>query len=90
MLSLDFNIHKTMFGAFVICLLACAWSVLASKKEGNIGLSRSVPWSTSESSKKYILSSSILSADFARLGEEVRNVLTAGVDVVHFDVMGKD
>ncbi len=30
---------------------------------------------------------SILSADFARLGEEVRNVLGAGADVVHFDVM---
>ncbi len=30
---------------------------------------------------------SILSADFARLGEEVQNVLNAGADVVHFDVM---
>ncbi len=30
---------------------------------------------------------SILSADFARLGEEVDNVLIAGADVVHFDVM---
>ncbi len=30
---------------------------------------------------------SILSADFARLGEEVRNVIAAGADVVHFDVM---
>lgn len=30
---------------------------------------------------------SILSADFARLGEEVDNVLTAGADIVHFDVM---
>ena len=30
---------------------------------------------------------SILSADFARLGEEVRTVLDAGADVVHFDVM---
>lgn len=30
---------------------------------------------------------SILSADFARLGEEVRTVLAAGADVVHFDVM---
>ncbi len=30
---------------------------------------------------------SILSADFARLGEEVRSVLDAGADVVHFDVM---
>lgn len=30
---------------------------------------------------------SILSADFARLGEEVRSVLAAGADIVHFDVM---
>ena len=30
---------------------------------------------------------SILSADFAKLGEEVDNVLAAGADVVHFDVM---
>lgn len=30
---------------------------------------------------------SILSADFARLGEEVRNVIAAGADVIHFDVM---
>src|SRR5688572_14282919 len=36
-----------------------------------------VPW----------IAPSILSADFARLGEEVRDVLGAGADVVHFDVM---
>ena len=30
---------------------------------------------------------SILSADFAKLGEEVDKVLAAGADVVHFDVM---
>jgi ribulose-phosphate 3-epimerase len=30
---------------------------------------------------------SILSADFSRLGEEVRTVLDAGADIVHFDVM---
>ncbi|CAG7603091.1 ribulose-phosphate 3-epimerase [Candidatus Vallotia tarda] len=30
---------------------------------------------------------SILSADFARLGEEVRNVISAGGDLIHFDVM---
>ena len=30
---------------------------------------------------------SILSADFARLGAEVENVLNAGADIVHFDVM---
>jgi ribulose-phosphate 3-epimerase len=30
---------------------------------------------------------SILSADFARLGEEVEAVLAAGADLIHFDVM---
>lgn len=34
-----------------------------------------------------LIAPSILSADFARLGEEVVNVLTAGADMVHFDVM---
>ncbi|RVU86188.1 ribulose-phosphate 3-epimerase [Leucothrix sargassi] len=33
------------------------------------------------------ISPSILSADFARLGEEVDNVLRSGADIVHFDVM---
>src|SRR3990167_10704723 len=36
---------------------------------------------------KKIISASILSADFARLGEEVEQALSAGVDSIHFDVM---
>ncbi len=35
----------------------------------------------------YLIAPSILSADFARLGEEVTHVLSAGADIVHFDVM---
>jgi ribulose-phosphate 3-epimerase len=35
----------------------------------------------------YLIAPSILSADFARLGEDVSKVLAAGADVVHFDVM---
>ena len=35
----------------------------------------------------YLIAPSILSADFARLGDEVNAVLDAGADVVHFDVM---
>ena len=35
----------------------------------------------------YLIAPSILSADFARLGDEVEAVLDAGADVVHFDVM---
>ncbi len=37
--------------------------------------------------KDYLIAPSILSADFARLGEEVNAVLDAGADLVHFDVM---
>ena len=37
--------------------------------------------------KDYLIAPSILSADFARLGDEVNAVLDAGADVIHFDVM---
>lgn len=37
--------------------------------------------------KEFIIAPSILSADFARLGEDTQKVLDAGADVVHFDVM---
>ena len=36
---------------------------------------------------KFRIAPSILSADFARLGDEVRDVIAAGADVIHFDVM---
>jgi len=35
----------------------------------------------------YWIAPSILSADFSRLGEEIENVLDAGADIIHFDVM---
>lgn len=37
--------------------------------------------------KDFLIAPSILSADFARLGDDVARVLAAGADVVHFDVM---
>ncbi|MFC1771642.1 ribulose-phosphate 3-epimerase [Candidatus Margulisiibacteriota bacterium] len=36
---------------------------------------------------KNLISASILSADFARLGEEAKSVLKSGADLIHFDVM---
>ena len=39
------------------------------------------------SESKYIIAPSILSANFATLGEEVVNVINAGADWIHFDVM---
>ena len=38
-------------------------------------------------SKDFRIAPSILSADFAKLGQEVNDVITSGADIVHFDVM---
>ena len=35
----------------------------------------------------YLIAPSILSANFAKLGEEIVNVIDAGADIIHFDVM---
>lgn len=40
-----------------------------------------------EPGKDFLIAPSILSADFASLGAEVKNAMSAGADVVHFDVM---
>jgi ribulose-phosphate 3-epimerase len=38
-------------------------------------------------SKQFRIAPSILSADFAKLGQEITNVIASGADVIHFDVM---
>src|SRR3990170_4449480 len=45
------------------------------------------PRSSIECKVMYRIAPSILSADFARLGEEVKSVVAAGADLIHFDVM---
>lgn len=45
------------------------------------------PLTHDDNDTPFLIAPSILSADFARLGEEVQAVLQAGADVVHFDVM---
>ncbi len=45
------------------------------------------PPSNHADTMNYRIAPSILSADFARLGEEIRDVVAAGADIIHFDVM---
>ena len=37
--------------------------------------------------KKFRIAPSILSANFAKLGQEINDVISSGADIVHFDVM---
>jgi ribulose-phosphate 3-epimerase len=70
-------------------LILLAW-LKSSPASGKVrGLTVSQPVSRQEVwiMPDYKIAPSILSADFARLGEEVDNVIKAGADIVHFDVM---
>ena len=67
-------------------------SVAAFSRSGsarvNVRNQMRMAWSAKGNDNHFLIAPSILSANFARLGEEVDNVLAAGADVVHFDVMG--
>lgn len=69
--------------AIAATLIASASAFMAAPSVGRAQTSQQMVWGD----KDYLIAPSILSADFARLGEEVDNVLEAGADVVHFDVM---
>jgi ribulose-phosphate 3-epimerase len=58
-----------------------------SRKMAAIHFISSIPFKDFRTMTDYWIAPSILSADFARLGEEVDAVLEAGADIVHFDVM---
>merc|ERR1719164_395359 len=69
-----------------VTLLAVVEGALAFSVSGHSSARASARASRPQM-REYRIAPSILSADFARLGEEVENVLAAGADVVHFDVM---
>jgi ribulose-phosphate 3-epimerase len=79
-------IHRCAGAAFVLLLGMKAGTIrgcfLPSIPQSNMALpiSKMVH-------DNYLIAPSILSADFARLGEDVAAVIAAGTDVVHFDVM---
>jgi ribulose-phosphate 3-epimerase len=77
----------------ILALAATASSALVAHKSSlpSVRHAKAAPSSVRmeliESGKDFLIAPSILSADFAKLGEEVDNSLAAGADVVHFDVM---
>jgi len=71
----------------IAALTAAAVLSTASAFTGVAPVSRSPTSLNVWGEKDYLIAPSILSADFAKLGAEVDNMLEAGADVVHFDVM---
>lgn len=99
--SLSSSCHLFVASSFrtklvIMKVAALSLAALASSAYGFTGsnsAARARAFASSKTSlnvwgdKDYLIAPSILSADFAKLGEEVDNVLEAGADVVHFDVM---
>merc|ERR1719230_709224 len=71
----------------LVALVAVCSAFRPTSMRGSRASSLKMAWSATNSNEKFLIAPSILSADFAKLGDEVKNVLAAGADVVHFDVM---
>src|SRR3972149_3777718 len=70
-------------------ILAVVATAIRMRPQLGVAARLRVKWPRSSSGYKvmYRIAPSILSADFARLGEEVQSVVAAGADLTHFDVM---
>lgn len=83
------NLIKMSALIFITILSAVnAFNILKAPIASRRMVALKMAWAAKETNEHFLIAPSILSADFARLGEEVNNVLAAGADVVHFDVMG--
>jgi len=71
------------FSLFTLAATLSASSAFTAQKASTRSTTALNVWGD----KDFLIAPSILSADFAQLGSEVDNVLEAGADVVHFDVM---
>jgi ribulose-phosphate 3-epimerase len=79
---------------FIVCLIILITTV-ESFSVGRISqrsfsynvLMATQKWKAKDSDQHFLIAPSLLSANFAKLGEEIDNVLAAGADVLHFDVM---
>ena len=83
------NIMFKVLALFVLIVASATAFRMGASTRGYRSSALNMSWKAKESDNHFLIAPSILSADFARLGEEVDNVLAAGADVVHFDVMGK-
>lgn len=82
-------IYNIMFKLIVVLAFLAVALGFAPVGRTRAGSALSMVWKAKETNEHFLIAPSILSADFARLGEEVKDVLLAGADVVHFDVMGE-
>jgi ribulose-phosphate 3-epimerase len=78
----------TLFIFFVITILLKGVESFSSIKGLKTStITRRMAWKATDSNEKFIIAPSLLSADFCNLGAEVDNVIAAGADVIHLDVM---